>query len=173
MKIEGCRIITTRRENLVRFYTKIIGLKLVEEIAEDEEYIYRLIGETSAMRIYRLADDSGTYLEIVASAKVNIRPARGLLDTGINHLVIAVDNIEEVYNRLSNEGSKIMRAITEDRYHNKIIYCADPDGNIIQLIERFKEKKQQTKKIKTTAESEKSSVVKKKPLTIKSIIGNK
>jgi catechol 2,3-dioxygenase-like lactoylglutathione lyase family enzyme len=63
-------------------------------------------------------------------------PRRPVCDHGITHFCIAVENIEEEYERLKQAGAR-PHCAPLDFGTARATYVRDPDGNVVELLESF------------------------------------
>ncbi len=112
----------------VAFYVDLLGLRLVvrRQSPEGNELCF--------------LDAGGGMLEIAAPAAGAERAqdvARG--HAGLRHLTFRFDNIEPVYAKLEAAGVEMIEAprIAHNRdMLERVAFCRDPDGIIIELAER-------------------------------------
>ena len=132
-------------ERSLGFYRDLLGLKEERNMILEGEIISKLVGYPEARLhiVYlglgdmRHAVELIQYLEPpgnrVASTQRN--------DVGATHLGVIVDNLDAFYQRLSEEGVKFVnppavRPQAEYPWARKVCYLHDPDGNLLEFIER-------------------------------------
>jgi glyoxylase I family protein len=76
---------------------------------------------------------NGYMLEIITSE--GTRAVQTLKDPGLRHLAIAVQEFEQVYNRLKSAGVRFEGEPIESK-GNKVVFFSDPDGNYLHLLQR-------------------------------------
>jgi glyoxylase I family protein len=74
-------------------------------------------------------------IEIIESAG----PARaaGMRDAGLRHLALTVTDFEQAYSALKSKGVTFLTE-PEHKSGNHVVFFADPDGNILHLLQREK-----------------------------------
>ncbi len=77
----------------------------------------------------------GSMIEMIASEGA---PApQKMKDPGLRHLALACDNFDEVYAKLKAAGAQFLTEPSASK-GNQVVFFADPDGNILHLIQREK-----------------------------------
>ena len=75
----------------------------------------------------------GQHIEIFANGSTKFRtPANGI---GYQHFCLVVDDIDEAIRHLATMNVQPERPVREGRSHYRIAFVADPDGNVIELME--------------------------------------
>lgn len=110
------------------FYVDLLGLKLV----------VRRPGRNGHDICF--LDAGGGMLEIIGPATgAMIAEDVALGRAGLRHLTFRFDNVEETYALLKEAGVELVEAprIADNRdIVNKLAFCRDPDGIMIELTER-------------------------------------
>lgn len=107
----------TNLENCVRFYTELLGMKIVWQPDPDNYY---------------LSSGSDNFALHRAPAGFNAGK-----DQRLDHIGFFLDEREEVdrwHEYLVANGVNIKAAPKDHRDGTRSFYCADPDGNIVQVI---------------------------------------
>lgn len=79
---------------------------------------------------------SGAMIEIVKSND-HPRPPQDMRDPGLRHLALSVSDFSAVYERLKSKGVPFLTE-PEIKGGNSVVFFADPDGNILHLLQREK-----------------------------------
>lgn len=86
-----------------------------------------------------MADPTGPFLEILQYTLSVEAPRPAVNAPGFGHLAFAVDGLDERLARLIQAGGSMQGKITDfgtpDR-PSRIVYCRDPEGNILELEEQ-------------------------------------
>ncbi len=77
----------------------------------------------------------GTMIEIVTSQ--GERAVHGMRDPGLRHLALATDDFDAAYGGLKAAGVRFLTE-PENSKGNRVVFFADPEGNILHLIQREK-----------------------------------
>jgi lactoylglutathione lyase len=100
------------------FYTRVLGLKLMETVTLAGQPFY-FVGDGKMMMEIEPAYDE---------ERLNC-------DHGFSHLALSVDNLEEYCKNLKEQDVTFILEPSQFIPTRKIAFIADPEGNAIQLIE--------------------------------------
>jgi glyoxylase I family protein len=122
--IHHAAIICSNYEVSRRFYTEVLGLRIVGEHYRATRQSYKL----------DLALPDGSQIELFSFPDAPVRPsypeARGL-----RHLAFGVDDVEACKAMLESKGVPV-EAVRVDVYTNRrFVFFADPDGLPLELYE--------------------------------------
>ena len=135
-------VVRDLRKSLV-FYSEILGLAIYRREVEEGRFIDELTGLNSVrLEWVKLVIPKGGLIELLqyhshpdaeASALPQLCPSNAL---GCSHVALTVTNLDEAYLRLLSHGysAKSPPIVTANKAA-KILYCHDPDGTILELIE--------------------------------------
>jgi catechol 2,3-dioxygenase-like lactoylglutathione lyase family enzyme len=127
-------------EGMIRFYTEIIGLRLVADNPVQPE-ISRATGATlHGYRIVRLQTPYGERIKLVQSGVPPKRsePVPHVLDRhGMAFLTFVIAGLDEMILRLRDQGVKLLSGgeKVEVRPGVFAIFSLDPEGNVVELVE--------------------------------------
>jgi catechol 2,3-dioxygenase-like lactoylglutathione lyase family enzyme len=120
----------------LQFYTGLLGLPLMNRGEVDPETVAEITGSTDVKVLFADIDlGRGQVLELLQEVGGE-QPA-----PGDGHFSLAVDDIEVMYERLTEAGVAAQGGITHINepghwFGTKAVYLTDPDGVTIELIER-------------------------------------
>jgi len=128
-------------ERAISFYRDLLGFAVRKEMNESGSYIdnFCCLKEV-AVKTVKMADDNGNLIELLhfsSHFRDNLKNfQRELIDVGISHFALTVDDIEETYEKLKEKGVMFncVPQNTPDGYA-KVAFCRDLDGNFIELVE--------------------------------------
>lgn len=127
MNISGIHhvaIICSNYEKSKHFYTKVLGLTIIEETYREERDSYKL----------DLQLPDGTQIELFSFPDAPVRPsypeARGL-----RHLAFKVEDVEECVAALEREGISVEPIRVDSLTGKKFTFFMDPDGLPLELYE--------------------------------------
>jgi glyoxylase I family protein len=124
-RIHHIAIICADYEKSKRFYTEILGLKILGEVYREERRSYKLdlqVGDQYQVELFSFPGPPP-------------RPSRPEA-AGLRHLAFEVDNIGEAVAGLGDKGV-IAEPIRIDEFTGKrFTFFADPDGLPIELYEK-------------------------------------
>jgi lactoylglutathione lyase len=112
-------------ERSVRFYTEVLGMKLLRTSDRPEQkYSLAFVGYD--------AEDRGTVLELTYNYGVE----RYELGGGFGHIAIGVPDVGEACDRVRRQGGKVTREPGPVKGGTSVIaFVEDPDGYKIEFIE--------------------------------------
>lgn len=119
----------TDMDRSVRFYTELMGLKLLLRKAQHNG------GEVAFL------DAGGGQLELTCPAGPLVAPARIVPrnETGTRHFALAYDDIDELHAKLVAAGIRSVEA-PRDAYNRevfgRIAFVLDPDDIVVELVTR-------------------------------------
>ncbi|MBS1529843.1 MAG: VOC family protein [Bacteroidetes bacterium] len=121
-RVHHVAIICSDYERSKRFYTEVLGLKVVREVFRVERNSYKLDLEVNGL--YQI--------ELFSFPNPPRRPSRPEA-AGLRHLAFEVDNIGEAIAEINKHGIET-EAIRVDEYTGKeFTFFADPDGLPIEF----------------------------------------
>ena len=82
-----------------------------------------------------VAGPEGSMFEIMPAQEAPA-VAHGIMDPGIRHVALRVDDIEAEYARLEKLGVAFLGNIVEAAGGGKVVLFKDPEGNVLQLCQR-------------------------------------
>ena len=107
-----------------RFYTQILGFKIIAEAYRAERQSYKL----------DLAVADGTQLELFSFPNPPERPSRPEA-CGLRHLAFAVGDIEQLKKDLEQKGVAVEPIRIDEYTGKKFTFFADPDGLPLEIYE--------------------------------------
>ncbi len=121
MRAHHIAIYTRDLERLEAFYTQTLGFPVVRRW-------------DSAGIVF--VDAGGLWIELTRQDAPDDGTQPRALDqgVGINHLALQVDDIDQSFQQLAGIGVRVLAAPAD--YRNvRVAFLADPDGNVLELIE--------------------------------------
>ena len=134
-------IVVNNLEKCLSFYLNI-GFNEVSREVETGEYIDRLVGLNNVkLECAKLALKENITLELLKyhshPYKNNDLP-RLSNRVGCSHIALTVSNILECFELISEKGGGAINKIqTSPDWKVKDVYCYDPEGNIIEVVEEL------------------------------------
>lgn len=108
-----------------RFYTEILGLKIIREVYREARNSYKLdleVGDQYQVELFSFPEPPP-------------RPSRPEA-TGLRHLAFEIDNIDEAILEISKYGVAIEPVRLDEFTGKRFTFLADPDGLPIELYEK-------------------------------------
>ncbi|TCL69969.1 catechol 2,3-dioxygenase-like lactoylglutathione lyase family enzyme [Hydrogenispora ethanolica] len=125
----------------VAFYQEVLNYTIWKRAEERGTYIERVVGIPGVILEWvKLKAPDGSVLELLqyvshpdSGGNPGLQPANRL---GCSHIALTVEDITGLYQLLCQKGvpCKSPPQIAPDG-KAKVLYCHDPDGNIIELVE--------------------------------------
>lgn len=144
-------ILSTRHTGLVvrnlneslLFYKNILGLSILSHKFESGSYIDNVVGiKDVKLEWIKLQAPDGSLVELIQyhshpdnSIREKSSPSNKI---GCSHIAFTVSNIDILYTILCEKGyhCSCFPQISSDGFV-KVLYCHDPDGIIIELVEEL------------------------------------
>ncbi|MCG7336063.1 VOC family protein [Sporosarcina sp. ACRSM] len=133
-------------ETALEFYVDILGLKLLSTQVAESDYIFDIV-EIPGLKEIKIAFvevPGGHVFEILEYVGVDTYPGNARsCDYGTGHICLQVENLEEMFGFLTAKGvcfksKKVANITAGANKGSKAVYMLDPDGYIIELMERGK-----------------------------------
>ena len=123
-KIHHVAVICSNYQVSKKFYTEILGLKVIREVYREERESYKLDLEIGDSQIELFSFKN-------APERVSYPEARGL-----RHLALEVDDIEETVRYLEGKGVKCEPIRIDEFTLRKFTFFEDPDKLPLELYEK-------------------------------------
>ena len=121
MRAHHIAIYTRDLARLEAFYTQVLGFPVARRW-DDAGIVFVDAGGLWIELTRQDAPDDGT------------RPRALDQGVGINHLALQVDQVDHAFQELAGMGVRVLAAPAD--YRNvRVAFLADPDGNVLELIE--------------------------------------
>ena len=108
-----------------KFYTEILGFKIIKEVFRSERNSYKL----------DLALESNYIIELFSFPNPPKRPSKPEA-VGLRHLAFEVDNIEDTVVFLKNNHIQVEPIRIDEFTNKKFTFIADPDNLPIEFYEK-------------------------------------
>ena len=146
-RIDHVNIVAADLSGMTAFYRDALGLRVAREIAIGGDWIEAVTGlaEVEADVVY-LEAESGAALELICYRNPQgVRPA-GLEQPntiGFRHIAFHVSDLEETVARVREQDVELLSEIQVvpatqvefDKRQKRILYCRDPEGNLVELCD--------------------------------------
>lgn len=126
-------------DRMLKFYTGVLGLKLVADAKTTPELSKRFGATPYGYRIVRLQTPYGEKIKLVQPnqpPKQNPVPEWVFERHGLAYLTFIIADMKEVVRRLKEHGVKVLSdEPVEVRKGVFALYCLDPEGNFVEFVE--------------------------------------
>jgi len=133
-------IVVRNLDKALNFYKSVLGLKVQKKMNESGKYIDNLIGLKGVkVKTIKMSADDGNLIELLyfeSHPRKNIK--RDICDIGYSHISFTVEDVDREYERLKTSGIKFSSVpqVSPDG-KAKVVFCQDPEGNFIELVEQL------------------------------------
>lgn len=119
------------------FYTEALGFTAdvnMEGLGEPLDHLLELPGQT--VDVCQL-QNGGMRIELVRTSGGATGPSdrRPMNQRGLTHLTFQVTGIEDVMEKVREKGGQVHMETWIDSPFGKIVFCTDPDGTRIELMQ--------------------------------------
>ncbi len=123
-RVHHIAIICSDYERSKRFYTEVLGLKIVREVFRAERISYKLDLEVNGL--YQI--------ELFSFPDPPARPSRPEA-VGLRHLAFEVDDVDEAINEIAKHGVNVEPVRIDEFTGKRFTFFADPNGLPIEFYE--------------------------------------
>jgi catechol-2,3-dioxygenase len=142
-RIRHVGFVVSNIENSLLFYNQTLGLKIYKRAIENDAFISQLTGiKNVKLEWIKLIIPEGGLIELL---QYHSHPSKELLTQtvismsnkiGCSHVALTVKNLDDLYKKIISNGySTKSKPLIAPGGKAKILYCHDPDGSILELIE--------------------------------------
>jgi glyoxylase I family protein len=124
-KVHHIAIICSDYEVSKRFYTEILGLKIITETYREERKSYKV----------DLALNGEYIIELFSFPNPPKRPTRPEA-AGLRHLAFEVDDLHKMIHYLENHHIEVELVRVDEITNKRFTFIADPDGLPIEFCEK-------------------------------------
>jgi len=135
-------IVTQNLDKMLQFYTKLLKIEIISKNEKKREYIDKLLGLKNGNIItIKLGKENKILLELLyfnnpVSEKTQNKKC---YQTGLTHISFDVEDIETLFNNFIKKNTTyISQPIINPDKTAKVMFCNDPDGNLLELVELIK-----------------------------------
>ena len=132
-------IVVNDLEKSIHFWRELIGFKVVSDNIEPSPYIEELLSlNATNLRTMKFSDNNGFIVELLKFASPSNSPVwqGDLSTTGLTHIALTVENVEQIVNKLNDFSytslSKIMKSPNGQA---KVVFINGPENLKLELVE--------------------------------------
>lgn len=146
--IDHINIVVANLERSVRFYTELLGFRLMKEARLEGEWIDRIVGlkGVKGRVAYVVAPAGEPRIELLCyeqPAGADPQENRRANTVGLRHIALQVDDIAAVAAKLRAAGVEFFSepvrvpagVVRHDQGEKTLVYFLDPDGVILELAQ--------------------------------------
>jgi catechol 2,3-dioxygenase-like lactoylglutathione lyase family enzyme len=131
-------IVVTDINKSIDFYSQYFGFQVKKDMLERGEYIDNFCAMNDvSVRTVKMALENGNMIELLdfVSHREDNQDKK-INQIGCTHIALTVDNLDYLYDRMSNDGVHFNCAPqSSPDGMAKATFCTDPDGTFIELVE--------------------------------------
>ena len=123
------------------FWMNILGFKLHVEAIEESPYIDELLAiKDPALTTVKLIDSKGFIIELLKFENYQVANswAGDLKTTGLTHIALTVDNLDELVDILRKLDYQALSEIkTSPNKKVKVVFVRGPEGIMLELVQEL------------------------------------
>ena len=142
LMINGIRhtgIVVNEIENAIKFWVNLLGFKVVIDQIEEGQFIDKLLGlDNVSVRTVKLAAQDGSLVELLHFISHKSLPKwdGNPYKTGLTHIALNVQNINETVSRLEQNSYHKVNEIQKSLNGNVLVcYIRGYEGILLELVE--------------------------------------
>ena len=123
------------------FWTNALGFKLHVKALEESPFIDELLAiKDPDLTTVKLIDSKGFILELLKFENYEVENSWSgdLKTTGLTHIALTVDNLDELTEKMSNLGYKAISEVKiSPNKKVKVVFVRGPEGIMLELVEEI------------------------------------
>jgi catechol 2,3-dioxygenase-like lactoylglutathione lyase family enzyme len=129
---------------VIDFWTNLIGFKLHVDAKEVSPYIDELLGMTNpGLRTVKLIDENKFIIELLEFTNYPVKDnwEGNLASTGLTHIALTVDNLENLKAKLTQNGYEfVSNTLNSPNGFVNVVFVRGPEGLMLELVEELVKK---------------------------------
>jgi catechol 2,3-dioxygenase-like lactoylglutathione lyase family enzyme len=129
---------------VIDFWTNLIGFKLHVDAKEVSPYIDELLGMTNpGLRTVKLIDENKFIIELLEFTNYPVKDnwEGNLASTGLTHIALTVDNLENRKAKLTQNGYEfVSNTLNSPNGFVNVVFVRGPEGLMLELVEELVKK---------------------------------
>ena len=134
-------IVVNDLENTRDFWIKTLGFKMHIEAKEESPYIDDLLAiKEPNLTTVKLIDSKGFIIELLKfeSYEVDQSWSGNLKTTGLTHIALTVNNLDELVGNLKNQNYQTLSEIkTSPNKKVKVVFVKGPEAIMLELVQEL------------------------------------
>jgi catechol 2,3-dioxygenase-like lactoylglutathione lyase family enzyme len=123
------------------FWINTLGFKLHIEAKEESPYIDELLAiKDPSLTTVKIIDSNGFIIELLKFENYQVENtwSGDLKTTGLTHIALTVENLDELVERMSHLGhSAISEVKISPNKKVKVVFIRGPEGIMLELVEEL------------------------------------
>jgi lactoylglutathione lyase len=127
-------------ERALAFYCDLLGFRPLTEVTVADALSAKLLRLPKIDQKTAFVERDGVRLALFAfrePAPVGAGRVRAMNETGMNALMLRVDDLDATLERMRAAGVRVLddTLVAHPDYGSKLVFVTDPDGTLVELIE--------------------------------------
>jgi catechol 2,3-dioxygenase-like lactoylglutathione lyase family enzyme len=135
-------IVVNNLEKTRDFWINTLGFKLHIEAKEESPYIDELLAiKDPSLTTVKLIDSNGFIIELLKFENYQVENSwsRDLKTTGLTHIALTVDNLDQLVEILRNLDYQTLSDIkTSPNKKVNVVFVRGPEGIMLELVQELK-----------------------------------
>ena len=140
MKIRHTGIVVSDIDKSLHFYNELLGFKIVKDMREAGPFVDKILGLSGvSVRTIKM-DAGGSLIELLCFKSHPMgQQLNNITSLGCTHIALTVDNLDDCFKMLKEANTFFVSEPQVSPDGNaKVVFCKDPDGTFIELVEELK-----------------------------------
>jgi len=144
ISIRHIGIVVNNIDKSLSFYRGLLGFEVVRDMDEKGNIIDVFLNMKGVnVRTVKLKDSNGIMIELLKfyshPKDLNLNVDNQLVNIGCSHFALTIDNLDKLYQKLKKKKVYFLsEPQTTSDNGVKVVFCKDPDGTFIELVEVLK-----------------------------------
>ena len=132
-------LVTQNIKKSLRFYNKILGLRIIKKSNEEKQYIEKLLKiKDGNLTTYKLGIKSKIFLELLDFKKKKKNMPLKVNENGLTHLALTVRDMDKIVSKLKKNKIKFnSKVLISDDKKVKVVFCKTPENIYLELVEQL------------------------------------
>jgi catechol 2,3-dioxygenase-like lactoylglutathione lyase family enzyme len=134
-------IVVNDLEKFKDFWINLMGFEILIEAIEQSPYIDELLAiDNPALTTIKLIDSKGFVIELLKFENYQVENSWSgdLKTTGLTHIALTVDNLDELVDNLKKQNYQTLSDIKKSPNKKvKVVFVRGPEGAILELVQEL------------------------------------
>ena len=131
-------IVTDNLDDMLSFYVDLLGFKVKNRNEESGPFIATILGfKEASVTTVKLEAPDGNLIELLEyKTPIGKGIQRNINDLGLSHIAFTVGDLDSVCESLMEAGAQFISSpLVNPEKTAKAVFCRDPHGNILELVQ--------------------------------------